>query len=215
MSEWIVMYILQIYKNSMKFHEQQNNKNWKMSFEITEMSEKKIGFVGTGTIATEGAKRLKPFGVEIWGVNTTGSRKEHFDKCFSTEEMDNVFKECDVVVCTIPATKDTIGIINKNKFKAMKKESIFINVGRGNIVNEDDLINYIDKFKGVALDVFQSEPLSKESKLWGFDNVTITPHNSWVSDKNNERNFKMIYNNLENYINEKPLNNLMDINKGY
>lgn len=214
-SEWIVMYILQIYKNSMKFHEQQKDKKWKMSFDITEMSEKRIGFLGTGTIATEGAKRLKAFGVEIWGVNTTGSKKEYFDKCFSRAEIDNIFRDCDVVICTIPATKDTIGMINKEKFKIMKKGSIFINVGRGNIVNEDDLINYIDKFKGVALDVFQSEPLSKESKLWSFDNITITPHNSWVSDKNNERNFKMIYKNLENYINKNLLNNLMDIKKGY
>ena len=215
MSEWIVMYILQIYKNSKKFYEQQQNKKWKMNFKMTEIYGRKIGFIGTGTIATEGAKRLKAFGVEMWGVNTTGSDKKYFDKCFSTQDMDNVFKECDVVVCTIPATKDTIGIINKDKFKIMKEDSVFINVGRGNIVNEEDLINYIDKFRGVALDVFQKEPLEEGSKFWEFDNATITPHNSWVSDKNHERNFNMIYNNLKNYINEKPLHNLVDVYKGY
>ncbi|MGL4912429.1 MAG: phosphoglycerate dehydrogenase [Romboutsia sp.] len=215
MGEWIVMYILQIYKNSKKFYEQQGDKKWKMNSDITEMCGKKIGFIGTGTIATEGAKRLKAFDVEIWGVNTIGSDREYFDKCFATSEMDNVFKECDVVVCTIPATKDTIGIINEDKFKVMKDKSVFINLGRGNIVNEEDLINYIDKFRGVALDVFQTEPLSDENKLWEFDNVTVTPHNSWVSDKNNDRNFEIIYKNLKKYINKQPLNNIMDINKGY
>lgn len=214
-SEWIVMYILQIYKNSKKFYEQQQNKEWKMNFEITEMTGKKIGFIGTGTIATQGAKRLKAFGVEIWGVNTNGSDREYFDKCFSTLEMNTVFKECDVVICTIPATKDTIGIINKDKFKIMKDKSVFINVGRGNILNEEDLVSCISKFRGVALDVFQNEPLSEDNKLWSFDNVTITPHNSWVSDKNNERNFDMIYDNLKKYINKESINNVMDIYKGY
>lgn len=215
MSEWIVMYILQIYKNSKKFYEQQKDKKWKMNFDMTEMYGKRVGFIGTGTIATEGAKRLKAFGVEIWGVNTNGLSKKYFDKCFPTSEIDNVFKNCDVVICTIPATKDTIGIINEDKFKVMKDKSVFINVGRGNIVNEDDLIKYISKFRGVALDVFQVEPLSKDNKLWEFSNVTITPHNSWVSDKNHDRNFEMIYRNLKKYINKEALDNVVDINKGY
>lgn len=214
-SEWIVMYILQIYKNSMKLYSNQQNKRWQIEYDLLELYGKRVGFIGTGTIATEAAKRLKAFGVEIWGVNTKGVSKEYFDKCFSSDDMNNVFKECDVVVSTIPATKSTIGMINKDKFSIMKEESIFINVGRGNIVNEDDLINHIEKFRGVALDVFEKEPLSKESKLWDFENVIITPHNSWISDKDNERTFDVIYNNLKNYIENKPLNNVVDILKGY
>ena len=156
--EWIVMTILEIYKNSKKLYEQQSNKKWKINFKVSELTGKKIGFIGTGTLATEGAKRLKGFNVEIWGVNTTGSKKEFFDKCFSSEQMDEVFRNCDTIVCTIPATKDTLGIINKDKFEIMKNDSVFINVGRGNIVNEKDLIQYMHKFRGVALDVFDNEP---------------------------------------------------------
>lgn len=213
--EWIVMTILEIYKNSKKLYEQQSNKKWKINFKVSELTGKKIGFIGTGTLATEGAKRLKGFNVEIWGVNTTGSKKEYFDKCFSSEQMDEVFRNCDTIVCTIPATKDTLGIINKDKFEIMKNDSVFINVGRGNIVNEKDLIQYMHKFRGVALDVFENEPLDKDNELWNFDNIIITPHNSWVSDKNDERTFNMIYNNLKNYIESKPLNNKVDIYKGY
>ena len=115
------MSILEIYKNSKKFYEQQLNKKWKMNFSINELRGKKIGFIGTGTLATEAAKRLQGFDVEIWGVNTTGHNKEYFDKCFASDEMDEVFKYCDVVVATIPATKDTLGIINKDKFEIMKE----------------------------------------------------------------------------------------------
>ena len=213
--EWIVMTILEIYKNSKKLYEQQSNKKWKINFKVSELTGKKIGFIGTGTLATEGAKRLKGFNVEIWGVNTTGSKKEYFDKCFSSEQMDEVFRNCDTIVCTIPATKDTLGIINKDKFEIMKNDSVFINVGRGNIVNEKDLIQYMHKFRGVALDVFENEPLDKDNELWNFDNIIITPHNSWVSDKNDERTFNMIYNNLKNYIEGKSLKNEVDIYKGY
>ena len=69
--------------------------------------------------------------------------RTYFDKCFSSKDMDKIFKNCDVVVCTIPSTKDTIGRINKDKFSIMKEGSIFINVGRGNIVKEKDLIKHI------------------------------------------------------------------------
>ena len=77
------------------------------------------------------------------------------------------------------------------------------------------VILLMKKIQGVALDVFENEPLDKNSLLWEFDNVIITPHNSWVSDNNEERTFNMIYNNLKNYIENKPLNNLIDISKGY
>ena len=213
--EWIVMSILEIYKNSKKFHEQQINKKWKMNFSITELSGKKIGFIGTGTLATEAAKRLQGFDVEVWGVNTTGHNREYFDKCFASDKMDEVFKNCDVVVVTIPATKDTLGIINKDKFEIMKDDSVFINVGRGKIVNEEDLIKYLDKFEGVALDVFEQEPLPKESPLWDADNVIVTPHNCWVSDKNDIRVEKLMYSNLKKYKEGKQVDNIVNIERGY
>ncbi|MEG0842819.1 MAG: phosphoglycerate dehydrogenase [Romboutsia sp.] len=215
MSEWIVLYILEIYKNRIKFNNQQENKEWKVDFSITELTGKKVGFLGTGTIATEGAKRLSAFGVEIWGVNTKGQEKLYFDKCFESKDMDEIFKNCDVVVSTMPTTEETIGMINKSKFELMKNGSVFINVGRGNIVNEKDLIDYIAKFRGVALDVFENEPLDKENPLWSMKNVIITPHNSWISDRNPERTFLTIYNNLKNYIQNKSIETVVDIVKGY
>lgn len=215
MGEWIVMYILEIYKNTMKLYNQQLNKIWRVDYSVEELCGKKIGFIGTGTIATEAAKRLKAFEVEIWGVNTKGRDTDYFDRCFSTEDMDVVFRECDVVVVTIPSTKETIGMIDDNKFKIMKDNSVFINVGRGNIIHEDDLIKNIRKFKGVALDVFEEEPLSTENGLWQYEKVIITPHNSWISNMNKERTFNTIYTNLKNYIQDKKINNIVDINKGY
>ncbi|HBH3576792.1 TPA: phosphoglycerate dehydrogenase [Clostridioides difficile] len=214
--ESIVLYILEIYKNSAKFFKQQQNKEWKMDFSVSELYGQRVGFLGTGTISSEAAKRLKAFGLEIWGVNTDGSSKKYFDKCFATEEMNIVFEECDIVVVAMPSTKSTDGIVNKDMFKLMKEGSVFINVGRGNTVNQKDLEECVEKFRGVALDVFESEPLNKDNKLWECENVIVTPHNSWVSDKNKERTFNMVYNNLKHYIMEnKPVDNVVDISRGY
>ncbi|EQI19499.1 NAD binding domain of 6-phosphogluconate dehydrogenase family protein [Clostridioides difficile Y155] len=125
--ESIVLYILEIYKNSAKFFKQQQNKEWKMDFSVSELYGQRVGFLGTGTISSEAAKRLKAFGVEIWGVNTDGSSKKYFDKCFATEDMNIVFEECDIVVVAMPSTKSTDGIVNKDMFKLMKDGSVFIN----------------------------------------------------------------------------------------
>ena len=216
MAESIIMYILQIHKNSYKMFEQQRNKKWKLDMSWTELSGKRIGFVGTGNISKETAKRLKCFDVEIWGVNTDGREIENFDRCFSLDNSDKFFSECDIVIGIMPATEKTYKIINKEKFDLMKNGSIFMNIGRGNIVNQKDLINCIDKFKGVVLDVFEEEPLPVESELWDFDNVIITPHNSWVSDKNKLRLENTLYENLSEFVKKgKPKYQVVNLKKGY
>ena len=80
----------------------------------------------------------------------------------------------------------------------MKQDSILVNISRGKIIKEKDLIEQLDKGKylGVILDVFQEEPLSSDSKLWDYNNTIITPHNCFVSDNNNERMFEVIKNNI-------------------
>lgn len=215
MSEWIVMCILEIYKKSKMLYKQQQDKVWHMDFGISELYGSRIGFLGTGTIAVEAAKRLNGFGVEIWGYNTNGREVEYFDRCFGKNQINEIFKNCDVVVSTMPCTENTIGMIDKDKFELMKQGSSFINVGRGKIVNEEDLIKYLDKFKGVALDVFEQEPLPKESQLWDADNVIVTPHNCWVSDKNDIRVEKLMYSNLKKYKEGKQVDNIVNIERGY
>lgn len=213
--EWIVKSILDIYKNTVSFYKNQKNKVWQPDFTTKEVSGIRVGFLGTGTIAMEAAKRLKAFDVEVWGVNTKGSIREYFDKCFSTSDLDEIFKSCDVVVASMPSTKETIGLVNKDKFELMKDGSVFINIGRGDLINQDDLIDCIGKFRGVALDVFEEEPLCKDNKLWDFDNVIVTPHNSWWSDKNPDRVFDLVYNNLKKFINNDNLKNVVDLKRGY
>lgn len=214
-AEWIVLNILQIYKNTKKFYINQSNKIWQPDTTILDVYGKIVGFLGTGTIAMEAAKRLKAFGVEIWGCNTDGRNIKYFDKCISKKYIDEIFQHCDIVISTMPSTNETQKIINKEKFELMKNNSVFINVGRGKIVDEQGLIECASKFKGIALDVFEEEPLSQDSQLWHMDNVIITPHNSWVSQQNSLRSFNLFYNNLKKFIEHKEPSNIVEITKGY
>ena len=79
----------------------------------------------------------------------------------------------------------------------------------------EDLLKYASKFRGIALDVFEQEPLNQSSELWNLENIIITPHNSWVSDQNHERSFNLFYNNLKRYISGKNPENIVEIEKGY
>lgn len=215
--EWIILKILEIYKNSLYFYKNQENKEWKINTNLLELYNKNVGFIGTGTIAIEGAKRLQGFGVNVYGLNTNGRDVEHFDKCFPIDNMDGFLSECDVVVVSIPYTKKTHHLIDSNVIDKMKNDCVLINIARGSIINEEDLIDKIKqgKFLGVALDVFEKEPLPKESPLWNLDNVILTPHNCWISENRNNRRFEVIYENLKRFKNEENLINLVNLSKGY
>ncbi len=216
MAESIVMYILQIYKNSKKMFHLQEDRKWVLDTTWMELSGKRIGFLGTGNIACEAAKRLKAFDVEIWGVNTNGRDIEYFDRCFSIDSIDEFLSSCDVFVGLMPSTEATNNFLNDERLRKMRERSVLINIGRGNILDEDALVKYSSKFKGIVLDVVKDEPLAENSPLWQLDNIIITPHNSWVSEKNTERLGGYVYENLKCFLNtSKPKEYLKDFMKGY
>lgn len=215
--EWIVLKTLELLKNSKEFYEKQQNKIWKLDNSVLEVYGKTIGFVGTGNIAKEAAKRFSSFGVNILGVNTKGKDVEYFNKCYSKDNMQEMLSQSDVVVITIPYTKQTENLIDQNALNAIKEGAIFINISRGTIVDEKSLIEKLKfgKIKKAALDVFEDEPLSKDNPIWQLENVIITPHNSWMSEERNSRRFEIIYKNLKNYKEGKQLEGIINMEKGY
>lgn len=217
MGEWIVLKILELLKHSHRLYENQKIKLWKMDTTILELCGKTISFIGTGSIAGEAAKRLKGFDVKILGVNTNGKQVENFDRCYSLKDINEMLEISDIVVVTVPYTKETHHLIDDEKFKSMKDGAYIVNVARGSIINERDLIKNIEEGKiyGAALDVVEEEPLHLDSPLWNLENVIITPHNSWISDMRNTRRFNMIYNNMKRYIENEKLVNVVDVSRGY
>ena len=108
----------------------------------------------------------------------------------------------DAVILTLPLTDETRGLFDGEMLSHMKNTAVLINISRGAVVDEDALTAALSEKKlyGAVLDVFESEPLSQDSPLWDMENVVITPHNSFVSEKNSERLFSVIYGNLSDFL---------------
>ncbi len=198
MAEWVVLKILEIYKKSRKFDKNQDEHKWDKQRDLLELTDKTAAIIGFGSVGYEVAKRLKAFDVKVIGVGRRKIESDLLDEYYLIEDIDEVLKRSDIVVLTLPLTEETKHFMDRDKISNMKDNSVLVNVSRGGVIDEVDLINAIryGKFLGVALDVFEEEPLGRDNPLWNFENVIITPHNSFVSDKVNERLFKLIINNL-------------------
>lgn len=216
-AEWIVCAILDIFKQSYSFYKNKDKKLWKLNFSLKELYGSNIGIIGTGSIAVEVAKRLKGFGVEVLGLNTSGREVPYFDKCYSNCEIEGMLKKCDVVICLLPLTKNTFHFMGEREFSFMKDGACFVNASRGEVVDEEKLIENIKnkRISAAALDVFEKEPLDKENPLWSFENTIVTPHNSWVSQNKDNRLYELIYDNMLKYKRNEKLNNIVSVKKGY
>lgn len=216
-SEWIVLKILEMIKNSKEFSHKQKAKNWDMDISLLELYGKTVGFIGTGSIATEAAKRLEPFGVEIIGVNSSGRDAEYFHKCYSVDEINKIVPECDFILVATPYTEKTHHLIDESVFASMKNGTYLINIARGSILDENALTRNLEsgKIKKAALDVFEEEPLPDDNPLWEMENTIITPHNSWASEMFGRRRYEIAYTNMKKYINNEELVNVVDLERGY
>lgn len=211
--EWIVMSILNIYKDIKYFVKKQEEKNWKLNKNILELVGKNVLFLGTGTVASEGAKRLQGFECNITGINSNGRDVKYFDRCVSMKKLMEELPIADVVVSALPYNDETHHLINDEFLKKMKEKSILINVSRGKVIDEKSVMKALDngKFLGVSMDVFENEPLTSENPLWSYEKIYVSPHNSWISEMRNERRFSTIYQNMENYMLERELINRVNI----
>ncbi len=202
MAEWCVSRILDVYKQSEYFFDNQRNKNWEKHRGLTELNGKTAVIVGAGDIGTETAKRLYAFGVEVIAVDIVKPVAPCYSSYYNIADIKEALGKADIVIITLPLTEATKNLFNEQMLAFMRNDSILVNMARGGIIDENALVNALqnDKLGGAILDVFENEPLNENSDLWSVKNLLITPHNSFVSDKNNERLFNIIYNNLKSFI---------------
>ena len=202
MAEWCISRILDVYKQSEFFFENQKNKSWVKHRGLTELNSKTASIIGAGDIGTETAKRLNAFGVKVIAVDIVKPSADCYSDYFNISQIEEALKISDIVIITLPLTDKTRNLFNEDLLTKMKKGSLLVNMARGGIVKEKALIQALEteKLGGAILDVFENEPIGDNSPLWDTKNLLITPHNSFVSDKNNERLFNIIYNNLKQFF---------------
>ncbi|PKR76971.1 D-2-hydroxyacid dehydrogenase [Halalkalibacillus sediminis] len=218
MSEYAISMILQESRKAKDLHELEKAHSWDKRVKMEEITGKTMLVVGTGAIGQEVARLAKAFRMKTIGVSHSGRSKDHFDECAKNDRLHDYLKEADFVVAVLPHTNDTDEFFGKEEFSAMKKDAIFLNMGRGKTVDQGTMIQALkDQQLGHAvLDVVEEEPLDSASPLWDLENCTITPHLSGISRLYQERAFEIFEENLKDFEADKPLSvNVIDPKRGY
>ncbi|WP_111642122.1 D-2-hydroxyacid dehydrogenase [Marinimicrobium alkaliphilum] len=142
------------------------------------IDERQVLVVGAGSIGGEVSQLLRATGMKVTGVARSARDDERFDQVIANDDLFDALANADFVVITAPLTEATEGLFDERAFAAMKKSARLINVGRGPIVNTDDLVTALRKgdIAGAALDVFEKEPLPARHPLWDMPNVMISAH---------------------------------------
>ena len=177
MTEYVIMNVLLHHRSMLNYREQQDRRQWKDQPAVL-ARDRRIGFMGLGNMALPAARLLAGMGFDV----AAWVRSERSEDGIATYIGQNSFPaflgRTDILVCLLPSTVETEGLLNADMFKLMPPGAAVINAGRGTLINESDLIAALDskQLSGVSLDVFRQEPLPADSPLWSHPRVLITPH---------------------------------------
>ncbi|WP_085993156.1 D-2-hydroxyacid dehydrogenase [Oceanobacillus senegalensis] len=218
MSEYAISMLLQVYRQAKEVIRNEEKQVWDKSVRINEISNKTMIIVGTGAIGSEVARLAKAFRMHTIGVSKTGRTLEFFDENYSMDMLNEVLPKADFIVSVLPSTGETKDIYAWEQFKKMKNGAVFLNMGRGDAVVEDDLLTAIRKqeISHAILDVVKEEPLPESHPFWKEENITITPHFSGVSPEYVKRALAVFEDNLNCFIEGKDCYiNQINLSRGY
>ena len=184
------------------------------------LRSKTVGIVGLGNIGREVARLAKAFGMRVVATRRSVkrvARAKYVDILLPREQLLRLLSESDFVVLSLPFTSETNKLIGEKELRTMKPTAYLINIARGNIVDEEVLIRALDEhwIAGAGLDVFATEPLPPDSRLWEFPNVIFSPHIAGGMEDYNIRTTELFCENLRRYLSGKNLFNVIDKKKGY
>ncbi|OXS63590.1 phosphoglycerate dehydrogenase-like enzyme [Bacillus sp. V-88] len=218
MAEFTIGLMLQHAKQLQSVWEQEKDAVWSRRLPTSELHEASLLILGAGAIGGEIARLAKAFQMNVSGVNSTGSPGEHFDRMFTLETFRDQLPEADYIVAVLPSTNRTKGILDVDHFAQMKDSAVFINIGRGDLVEESVLLEVMEKklIQHMYLDVFDQEPLPEHHPFWKTEGITVTPHLSSITRKYMPRALEIFKKNLSTYSNKRDnFINVIDAERGY
>ena len=191
---------------------------WDRDVRVGELNGKTMLILGTGAIGGEIARMAKAFNMKTVGMNRSGKPTEYMDRIIQKNALIPALSQADYLISILPSTHETVGFLQAEHFKVMKNSAVFINIGRGDVVNENILLSSLanQEIAHAILDVFDSEPLAEGHPFWKMDNVTVTSHLSSRSYEYLPRAFQIFEQNLSIYLEGKfSFVNEIDPKKGY
>ncbi|MEN8127848.1 MAG: D-2-hydroxyacid dehydrogenase, partial [Planctomycetota bacterium] len=174
---------------------------------LIELAGKKMGLVGFGRIGRRVGQLAHAMGMEVLAYDSVKGEAPDYQS-FQWIEIDELFKQADVVSLHCPQTADNVGFVNAALLSTMKPSAFFINTARGTLVNENDLALALDQgtLAGAAVDVVSSEPIQSDNPLASAKNCLITPHIAWATLEARKRLMQTTAENVEAFINGNPTN---------
>ncbi|MBI4283054.1 MAG: D-2-hydroxyacid dehydrogenase [Chloroflexi bacterium] len=218
-SEFVLGLMLMFVKQSPLSFQSQQEKQWRR---ITPagLRSKTVGIVGLGSIGREVARLAKAFGMRVLATRRSAKRvgrARYVDIMLPREQLGHLLAESDFVVLALPLTAETTKFFGEKELRRMKPTSYLINIARGGLIDEETLIRALDEhwIAGAGLDVFATEPLPPDSRLWELPNVILSPHVSGHMEDYSLRATEVFCENLRRYLNGEKLLNVVDKKQGY
>ena len=220
LAEFCIMVMLAFHKKLLMSLRDQRERRWDR-FAAGELDGQTLVIVGVGKIGKEIARLAKAFGMRVVGVKRTVAGVDpeslHLDALYGPNELHRALKEAQNLVLIAPGTSETAGMIGARELSLLPRGAVFINIGRGALVDEPALIETLRSghLLGAGLDVFAQEPLPPDNPLWGMDNVIVCAHSASTAYRENERITDLFCRNLRRYLNGEPLLNVFDHALGF
>ena len=214
MAEYALAYMLAVALRIPEALANQADRHWQ-ELPFTHLRGSTVAVAGVGDIGLQVARACAGLGARVVGLARTPRRDPALTACYGPDELILLVREADFVVVTLPLTRATRGLFGRPVFEAMKSTAWIINMARGPILHETDLIAALSLgvIGGAVLDVFEEEPLPPDHPLWAMPNVIVTPHHSgitWMSEA-----VAAFCENLPRYREGAPLVHEVDLGRGY
>ncbi len=201
MSEMAILLMLSLSRNFPQIIRNQDKGIWER-WPARLLLQKKAGILGIGAIGEEIARKCKAFGMEVFGIDIVKRQVDAVDYFYGPEDLLKVVQEVDYLIIVVPSTSQTHKMVGENVLSSMKPTAFLINIGRGEIIDENALIHALEsgKIGGAALDVFSQEPLPKDHPFWRTKNLIITPHIGGTSTIYVEQVLSIFEENLRRFL---------------
>jgi phosphoglycerate dehydrogenase-like enzyme len=195
----------------------QKTLRWSREFSYGELLDSELLIIGSGKIGEMLAMKAKAFGMRTVGIKRTVTPLANFDSVRPISELKEAMKTADYVVILLPLTPETRNLVDAEALGCMKESAVFVNLGRGPIVDENALYEILKnkRIRGAALDVYKREPLPDDSPLWELDNVIMTPHVGGWGPGNEMRGARLVADNIRRFRKGEKLINVVDPDMGY
>lgn len=216
-SEYVLGGMLAVSHRYPPFIRNQGNSLWQPVFKGEDIEGQTLCIIGAGSIGKEIGKRAKAFEMEVIGLKRNPGPMKYFDQVWGIERLQEALGLADYAVLVTPLTQETRHLMGAEEFRIMKDTAVFINVSRGDTVDEEALVLALQgkQIAGAILDVFHIEPLPADSPLWKMENVLVTPHNAGLSDNSESKMLQLICDNIIRYRKGRKLINQIKENYSY